>query len=84
MTKRSGQNFKLVNNQTTKQYFKLWLFLNSDLMLNNGPVGSVSSTRSTAYINIKNILIAMVFVLHVFKLSKWRNFSEYILRNLFF
>lgn len=36
------------------------------LMLNYIPVWSVSSTRSTAYINIKNILIAMVFVLHVF------------------
>lgn len=35
-------------------------------MLNYIPVWSVSSTRSTAYINIKNILIAMVFVLHVF------------------
>lgn len=34
--------------------------------LNYIPVWSVSSTRSTAYINIKNILIAMVFVLHVF------------------
>lgn len=40
-------------------------------MLNYIPVWSVSSTRSTAYINIKNILIAMVFVLHVFLLSKW-------------
>lgn len=42
------------------------MVLKFSLVLNFIPVKSVSSTKSTAYRNIKNILIAMVFVLHVF------------------
>lgn len=63
MTKMIRTKLQTNEFMTTEQMINLLKFC---LMLNYIPVWSVSSTRSTAYINIKNILIAMVFVLHVF------------------
>lgn len=67
-----------------KMPFNLEGFRHTLLDIKLLPVWSVSSTRSTAHTNIKKILIAMVFVLHVFLLSKWWQFCKYTFKILFF
>lgn len=77
-----GDQDDVGNRRWQKEPFDLEGFPTPDPHVKPLPVWSGSPTRSTANTNVKNILIAMVFVLHVFLVSEWWQFPKYIFKIL--